>query len=152
MPPEFNKEFNMKRFRLHLLLTAVVLVAAVTLLATNPVETSTSRNSQWPPQAGAAYNFGGPYEVAYKAVPTTLTDLDTQTIHLLGYCFYNSTAGALTITIQTKDASPLPLPLSGALAAGGVACFSFPAGLKSTGGASLSTTTSGMYYHAVWTH
>ena len=131
---------------------AALLQVSLPLLADNPVETSTSRNSQWPPQSGTAYSFGGPYEVAWKAVPTTLTDLDTRTIHLLGYCVYNTTAGTLTMTIQTKDASPLPLPLSGPLAAGTSACFSFAAGLKSTGGASLSTTSTGVYYSAIWTH
>src|SRR5690242_18830720 len=57
--------------------------------------------------------YGGPYEVYYQAVPTSLTDLDRRDSRLIVYYISNSTAGALTFTIQTKDASPLPLPLTG---------------------------------------
>ena len=128
------------------------LFGAMALMAQNPVETSARRSSQWPPQAGGSSTYGGMYKVAWKAVPTTLTDLDTQTMIVSGYCFYNSTGGSLTLTIQTKDATSLPLPLSGPLAAGTSACFSFAPGLEATGGVSISTTATGVYYTAIWSH
>jgi hypothetical protein len=96
--------------------------------------------------------YGGPYEVYYQAVPTSLTDVDTRDAHLLGYCVSNSTTGALTFTIQTKDASPLPLPLTGSITANTAVCNNTPFGLLSKGGFSVQAGGAGLYYQAVWTH
>ena len=97
-------------------------------------------------------SYGGPYEVAYQAVPTSLTAPDTRDVHLLGYCVLNSTGSAVTFTIQTKDATPLPLPLSGSIAANSSACNNTPFGLLSKGGFSVQASAAGLYYQAVWTH
>src|SRR4051812_31103802 len=105
----------MQHFRGILVISATLAAAAIMWSAS---ETVISRGSQWPPQAGSSYSFGGPYEIYYKAIPTSLTDLDTRDSRIIGYCIYNPTGGSITVTFQTKDASPLPLPLSGPLAAG----------------------------------
>jgi hypothetical protein len=97
-------------------------------------------------------DYGGPYEVYYQAVPTALTALDTRDVRLLGVCVSNSTAGALTFTIQTKDASPLPLPFTGSIAANSAVCNNTPFGLLSKGGFSVQASGAGLYYQVVWTH
>ena len=114
--------------------------------------TVVNRNGHWPPNSGVAYSYGGPFEIYYQALPTTLTDVDTRDMRILSYCFYNSTGGSLPLTIQTKDTSPLPLPLSGSLAATTSVCFGSATGVLSKGGMSVSTTATGVYYSAVWTH
>lgn len=133
-------------------LLAVLIAAAGLLWAVNPVFTTYSRDSTWPPQAGSSYRFGGPYEIYWQAVPTSLTDFDTKDSHIIGYCFYNSTGGNVTLTIQTKDASPLPLPVSGPIAAGVSVCSNAPFGLLSKGGWSVQAGGAGVYMSAVWTH
>ncbi len=96
--------------------------------------------------------FGGPYEIYWQAVPTSLTDVSTRDAHLASYCFHNSSGGALTITIQTKDGSPLALPLSGSsLAAGADACLVLN-GLLSKGGFSVQSSGSGMLYYVQFTN
>lgn len=95
--------------------------------------------------------YGGPYEFYYQAVPQTLTDVATADVHILSYCFYNSTGGALTLTVQTKDVSPLALPLSGSLAATTVACLTMN-GLLSKGGFSVQSSGAGMLYYAQFTN
>ena len=139
----------MKTFRAFL---AVFLLLAVLAWATNPVFTTVNRNAQWPPQAGTSYGFGGPYEVYWQAVPTTLTDLSVRDAHIIGYCIYNPTAGVITITVQTKDASPLALPLSGPMAAATVACNNAPYGILSKGGWSIQGGGAGALFSASWTN
>lgn len=98
------------------------------------------------------YAYGGPYEIAYQAVPTSLTDVDTKDSRLLGICILNTTAGALTFTIQTKDGSPLLLPLGGSIAANAFSSVSIPFGLLSKGGFSVQASGAGLLYSVVWTH
>lgn len=95
--------------------------------------------------------YGGPYEIYYQAVPQTLTSVTAADAHIVSYCFVNSTSGALTLTVQTNDASPLPLPLSGSLAANTSACFVLN-GLLSKGGFSVESSGSGMLYYAQFTN
>lgn len=98
------------------------------------------------------YAYGGPFEIYYQAVPTALTDVDTRDSRLLGYSIANTTAGALTFTIQTKDASPLALPLGGSIAANSSAFVSIPFGMLSKGGFSVQASGGGLLYSVVWTH
>jgi hypothetical protein len=134
------------------------LIAASALMAVNPVFSNVvSRNSQWPPQ-GSNFSFGGPFEIPWQAVPTTLTDLSTRDTHIIGYCFYNSTSSAITLTIQTKDASPLPLPISGPIAGssagvpGTSVCPNLPFGILAKGGWSVQAGSSGVYMNAMWSY
>lgn len=96
--------------------------------------------------------FGGPFEFKWQALPASLTDVATSTAHITGYCFYNSNVAARTLTIQTKDAAPLPLPLSGSLAAATTVCFTFEQGLLVNGGFSVQASATGVYYYAKWTN
>lgn len=96
--------------------------------------------------------FGGPFEFKWQALPTSLTDVATATAHITGYCFYNSNVAARTLTIQTKDGSPLPLPLSGSLAAATTVCFTFDQGLLVNGGFSVQASATGVYYYAKFTN
>jgi len=116
--------------------------------------TSSSRNSGWPPQAGTAYKFGGPYEIYYQQVPTSQKDVDSYTgdNRILSYEFYNSTGGSLTLTVQTKDASPLPLPGNGTITAGQSVLFNIPAGRLVKNGWTVQASGTGVYMSAVWTH
>jgi hypothetical protein len=124
-------------------LVVVLFLLAVPLMAQSPKVITRS---------GWSINYGGPYEIYYQAVPTALTDLDTRDSRLIGYCVYNNTAGPLTFTIQTKDASPVPLPLTGSLAVGTAACNNTPFGLLSKGGFSVQASGAGLYYGVIWTH
>jgi hypothetical protein len=133
-------------------LVAIALLATTFMWAANPLEPSVSRDSAWPPQSGASFRFGGPYEIPYKAVPTTLTDLSTRDSHIIGYCFYNSTGGTVTLTVQTKDATPVPLPLSGPITSGVSVCFNAAWGILSKGGWSVQASGTGVFYHGVWTN
>lgn len=124
------------------LLVCFALLAMIVFAASPTVLTRT----HWPTA------YGGPYDVYYQAVPTSLTALDTRDVRLLGVCVYNSTSGALTFTIQTKDASPLALPLTGSIAANTTVCNNTPWGLLSTGGFSVQASGSGLLYQVTWTH
>lgn len=139
----------MKTFRA---VIAASLLTAALLWAVNPVFTTVNRDATWPPQAGSSYKFGGPYEIYWQAVPTALTDFDTRDVHIIGYCFYNPTGGSITLTIQTKDASPLALPLSGPIATGISVCTNAPFGILSKGGWSAQAGGAGALMSAVWTH
>jgi hypothetical protein len=99
-----------------------------------------------------ATSYGGPYEIYYQAVPTSSTNLDSRDVHLLGYCVYNNTGGSLTFTIQSRDGSPLPLPVTGAIGAGSSACNNSPFGILVKGGFSVVASGSGLYYQVVWRH
>lgn len=126
----------------------LIMFAAVAFAAS---PTLVNRTGQVVVPSGNA-SFGGPYEVNWQAVPATLTAVTATTAHITGLCFYNSTGGAIVMTVQTGDASPLPLPLSGSLAAGASACFSFSQGLRSNGGFSVQAGSTGVYYTAVFTN
>ncbi len=140
----------MKRFRA--LLAAILLVASLAWAASL---TSYTRSSGWPPQAGTAYKFGGPYEIYYQVVPiTTAKDVDSTAgdNRIISYMFYNSTAGSLTLTVSTKDAAPLPLPGTGAIAAGQTVLFNIPGGMLVKNGWTVLSSGTGVYMTAVWTH
>lgn len=115
--------------------------------------TSVNRNGGWPPQ-GKSFNFGGPFEIYYQQVPTTLKDVDSYSgdNRIIQYEFYNSTVGAVTLTVQTKDASPLPLPGNGSIAAGQTVIFNLPAGRLVKNGWSVQASGTGVFFSAVWTH
>jgi hypothetical protein len=143
----------MRNRALSLLLLAIVLVLPVH--AANPVFGGVvNRTAQWPPQAGPSYGFGGPFELLWQAVPTTLTDLSSSTgnIHIIGMTVCNFTGGAIVLTWQTKDASPLSLPLAGSIAANTCVDWNRPSGLGSTGGASMSAASTGLSVGVVWTN
>jgi len=128
----------------HFVVIMFALVAAgVPLGAASPAVVT---RMDWP------RSYGGPYEVYYQAVPTALTDVDTRDVRLLGYCVFNNTAGALTFTIQTKDASALALPLTGPVPANTAVCNNSPFGMLSKGGFSVQASGAGLFYGVVWTH
>ena len=129
----------MKRFKKFLWL----LIPAACLFAASPAILT---RMDWPRA------YGGPYEIYYQAVPTTLTDVDTRDSRLIGLCVTNTTAGALTFTIQTKDGTPLALPYSGSLAANSSSCNNLPFGVLSKGGFSVQAGGAGLLYGVVWTH
>lgn len=135
--------------------SVALLASVIGVLLTAQTPTVLSRNNKWPPQ-GSAFSFGGPFEIYYQAVPTSLTAISTHDAHLIGYCVSNSSGGALTFTIQTADASPLPLPITGSIpalgSAGSSVCFNAPFGLLSKGGFSIQASGSGLYYQLVWTN
>lgn len=127
---------------------AAVIVAALTLQGASPTLINRTGKAVSPSGNGM---YGGPYEIYWQAVPTSLTDVATADAHILSYCFYNSTGGALTLTIQTKDGSPLPLPLSGSLGAGITACLTLN-GLLSKNGFSVQSSGGSMYYTVQFTN
>lgn len=119
------------------------------LFAASP--TIINRNGQWPPQ-GNAFGFGGPFEIRWQACPLSLTDVSTRDARLIGVTVSNTTAGALTFTFQTKDASPLALPLSGSIPANTAVNFSIASGLLSTGGMSVQASGAGLLYAVQFTN
>lgn len=137
-----------------LLVAGLASVIGVLLFAQTPAVNN--RNGQWPPYTGSGFSFGGPFEVAYQQTPTSLTALTSKDAHIIGYCVSNSTGGSITFTIQTRDASPLPLPLTGVIAAlgtaGSSACFNSPFGVLSKGGISVQASATGLYFNLVWTN
>jgi hypothetical protein len=100
----------------------------------------------------AQFANGGPFEIYWQAVPTSLSDVATVDTHLLSVTVSNTTGGALTFTFQTKDASPLALPLSGSIPANTAVNFNIPAGLLSKGGMSVQASSTGLLYSLVWTN
>jgi hypothetical protein len=144
MPPNF-------RLFLFRALAPALLCALVLPLANPASPTIIDRTGGRILPTGPASN-GGPLETSWQAVPTTLTDVATRTSHVTGYCLFNSTAGSITMTVQTKDSVPLPMPLSGALAAGTSACFVFEQGLRVNGGFSIQAGATGVYYGTVFTN
>lgn len=124
-------------------------LCAVCLFAASP--TIINRNGQWPPQ-GNSYGFGGPFEIRWQPCPLSLTDVATRDVRLINVTVSNTTAGALTFTFQTKDGSPIALPLSGSIPANTAVNFNIPAGLLSTGGMSVQASGAGLLYSAVWTN
>ena len=51
--------------------------------------------------------YGGPYDLYYQPVPTSLTQIDVKPSRLLGVCVANTTGSPITFTFQTLDTSPL---------------------------------------------
>ena len=96
--------------------------------------------------------YGGAYEVYWQAVPTSLTAIDTKDSRLIGWCVSNTTGSGIVFTMQTKDASPLALPLNGTIAANTSTCNNTPFGLLSKGGFSVQAGGAGLLFGAVWTH
>lgn len=96
--------------------------------------------------------YGGPYDVYLQAVPTTLTQVDAKTSHILGVCVENTTASAVTFTFQTGDASPLALPPNGSIPASTQICNNTPWGMLSNGGFSVQAGGAGLLYQMTWLH
>jgi hypothetical protein len=96
--------------------------------------------------------YGGPYDLYTQAVPTSLTVVDAKTSHILGYCVSNTTGSALTFTLQTGDATPLQLPVSGSIPASTQVCNNTDWGLLSNGGFSIQASGSGLLITASWRH
>jgi len=126
-----------------LLITAFGL-GAMLLLAAPP--TTFNRNGGWPPQ-GQSYKFGGSFEFYYQQMPTAATDLTTKDAHIIGYCVYNSNATTATVTLHTKDASPLPIPGDGVLNASTAFCNNSPFGMYVKGGITVQASATGVYYY-----
>jgi hypothetical protein len=131
-----------KRF---LWMLAIVAVAQAAITVQN-------RTANWPPQSGTSFAFGGPFDIFYQAVPTTLTALDTKDCHIIEVTVYNSTGSPITFTMQTGDASPLAMPLTGSVAANTSVSFNIPGGLLVKSGFSVQASGSGLNFHATWTH
>ena len=102
--------------------------------------------SAWP-QA-----YGGPFEVYWQAVPTSLTVVDANSSHILGACVSNTSGSSINFTLETNDASPLALPLMGSIPANSQVCSNSPFGLLTNGGFSVTATSTGLTYEVVWTH
>jgi hypothetical protein len=96
--------------------------------------------------------YGGPYDVYWQAVPTSLTTIDAKTSHLIGLCVNNTTSGALTFTIQSGDSSPLALPLSGSIPANTQVCNNTPWGMLTNGGFAVQSSGTGLLYQVSWLH
>lgn len=103
-------------------------------------------------RSGWPQAYGGPYDVYYQPVPTSLTTVDALTSHILGYCVSNTTGGALVFTIQTGDGTPLPLPVTGSIAANTGFCNNTPWGMLSNAGFAVQASGSGLLYQVTWTH
>ncbi len=131
-----------KRF---LWMLAIVAVAQAAITVQN-------RTANWPPQSGTSFAFGGPFDFYYQAVPTTLTAIDTNDSHIIEVTVVNTTGSALTFTLQTGDATPLALPLSGSVAANTSVSFNVPAGILVKGGFSAQASGTGLCFHITWTH
>ena len=102
--------------------------------------------------SGYPKSGGGPYEIYWQAMPTSLTDMDTRDSRLTGFVAYNSTGAPITLTLQTKDATPIPLAFSGALAAGVTLVANSPFEMLCKGGWSVQASATGVYFGAVWSH
>jgi hypothetical protein len=113
-----------------------------------------NRTSKWCPQCGSSYSYGGPFEVYWQPVPMVLTSLanNNNDIRLIAITLYNSNVASVTITFQTKDSSPYPLPLSGPIASGTSVSFNMPAGLLCHNGASIQASDAGVYFSGQWTN
>ena len=100
------------------------------------------------------YSRGPQQGVAWQPVPQVFTDVETRDCYILGYCVSNPTGAALTFTIQTKDGTPLPLPLNGSLPKAGddgsSDAFSAPFGVLCKGGFSVQASGPGLLFSATW--
>ncbi len=129
-----------------------LLLISISLFAVSP--TIISRNSQWPPQGGSAFGFGGPYELIAQAVPTSPTDVVAVTSHIIGIWIHNPTGGTdRTLTFKDKQGSPIALPLDGqVITAGTDVTFNAPFGILASGGMTISASGTGLIYQIVFTH
>lgn len=113
--------------------------------------TLVNRNGKWSPFMLGGASFGL-FEVAFQAAPTALTDISVVDSRVVGVAVYNSTAGALTFTLQSKEGSPTPLPASGSYAAGASVILNIPFGILSLSGISVQASGAGLYYSLVFSH
>ncbi len=90
------------------------------------------------------------WEIAYQAVPTQLTDVTAQDAHIVGITVYNGAATPITFTVQTKDSTPLPLPLTGTIQPGQGASFAGPPNVLACGGFSVQASAPGLYFSVAW--
>lgn len=78
------------------------------------------------------------------AVPTSATDLTTTDTWINQIILVNTTAGALTVTINDKQGSPLALVPTVSLAANTLYITVFPFAVKMTSGISWSASGAGI--------
>ena len=136
----------MRKLTIVTLLLASALSAAPLPNCTGTTVTGCVQNRSGWPQA-----YGGPYDVYLQAAPTSLTQVDAKTSHVLGICVTNTTGGALTFTFQTGDGTPLAIPPSGSIPANTSVCSNTPWGLLVNAGFSVQGA-SGLLWQATWTH
>lgn len=132
------------------IITAAVLAVAL-WAASLPNCTGTTVTGCIALRQGWPQAYGGPYDVYLQPTPTSLTTIDAATSHILGICVENTTGGALTFTFQSGDASPVPIPPNGSIAANTQVCSNTPWGLLVNKGFAVSGPT-GLSWQGTWTH
>ena len=114
-----------------------------------------SRNSQWPPQSGASFSYGGPYEFVSQDMPQTATDVTKRNAHILGIWLHLPTTASTSVTVSVKDKQGTPQPLPGdgtILTPGSDLVLNSPFGVLAYGGITVSASGAGLTYQVVFTN
>jgi phage terminase large subunit-like protein len=82
--------------------------------------------------------------VERKNIPTTLTDEATLDTYIETITVTNDTAGALTVTLQDRQATPVKFLSSASIAANSTSVITFERPHKFKGGVSWSASAAGL--------
>ncbi len=85
----------------------------------------------------------------FKAMPTTATDICTDTCAVTQLIVQNPTAGAITFTVADKASSPLTVWNAKSVGAGGEYVFRASEGAWFTNGITVSSSAPGLVYSIV---
>jgi len=99
------------------------------------------------------YNYtGGAGQVQIKpqAVPTSTTIVSTNDSYLLGITLINTTADTLTVTVASRESSPVQFLPTVAIAANTTYVINTPYGHWMPLGYTIVASGSGMVYYATW--
>jgi len=92
----------------------------------------------------------GVMNIAPKAAPTSLTQVTPYDAMLFGVTVTNTTAGALTFTLQSRDASPIAFLSAVSIPANSSYVVAIPFGLWMVRGFSVVASGAGLNYYAQW--
>ncbi len=92
----------------------------------------------------------GVMNIAPKAVPTSLTTVAAYDAMLYGVTVTNTTAGAITFTLQSRDSSPVAFLSAVSIAANTTYVIAVPFGVWMVRGFSVQASGVGLTYYAQW--
>ena len=104
-------------------------------------------------QSPTVYNplqVSGQVQIKPQAVPTSTTTVTISDSYMIGFTVINTTAGALTITVASREASPVALLSAVSIAANTTYVVSIPYGHWMVNGWTVTSSGAGLVYYATW--
>jgi hypothetical protein len=93
----------------------------------------------------------GGFETPVTAVPTTVADVTTCTVHILGLWVFNCGSSPAALSLKDKQPTPMSLPNDGfEIAPGATVWINTPFGLLAQNGFSIGASQLGLVFGSAW--